>query len=50
MDNERYNPTCLDRKAELAQAMQRPGFKAAWEDLEEEYAALGELLQASKPA
>jgi DNA-binding XRE family transcriptional regulator len=50
MDNERYNPTRLDRKAELAQAMQRPGFKAAWEGLEEEYAALGELLQARKQA
>ena len=30
--------------------MQRPGFKAAWEGLEEEYAALDELLQARKQA
>jgi len=50
MDNDRYNPIRLDSKAELARAMQRPGFKAAWEGLEEEYTAINELLQARKEA
>ena len=50
MDNDRYNPVRLDIQAELAQAMQRPGFQAAWEASEEEYAAISELLQASKEA
>lgn len=50
MDNEGYNPIPLDGKAELARAMQRPGFKAAWEGLEEEYTAISELLLARKEA
>ena len=39
-------PVPLNAKAELACAMRRPGFKAAWDELEEEYVALNELLQA----
>ena len=35
MTNEHFNPVPLDTKAELARAMQRPGFKAAWDGLEE---------------
>ena len=50
MDNDHYNPIRLDSKAELARAMQRPGFKAAWEGLDEEYTAISELLQARKGA
>ena len=50
MDNEQFNPIRLDPKTELARAQQRPGFKAAWDGLEEEYAALNELLQARKQA
>lgn len=50
MDNERYNPIQLDIKVELSRAMQRPGFKAAWDGLEEEYDAISELLQARKQA
>ena len=46
MTNEHFNPIPLDTKAELARAMQRPGFKAAWDGLEEEYAALNALLDA----
>ena len=50
MHNEQFKPVRLDTKAELARAMQLPGFKAAWDGLEEEYAALNELLQARKQA
>ena len=50
MHSEQFKPVRLDTKAELARTMQRPGFKAAWDGLEEEYAALNELLQARKQA
>ena len=50
MTTEHFNPVPLDTKAELARAMQRPGFKAAWDELEEEYAALNALLEARKQA
>ena len=50
MHSEQFKPVRRDTKAELARAMQRPGFKAAWDGLEEEYAALNELLQARKQA
>ncbi|MCK2087637.1 hypothetical protein MXC99_05540 [Thauera aromatica] len=50
MHSEQFKPVRLDTKAELARAMQRPGFKAAWDGLEEEYAAHNELLQARKQA
>ena len=50
MTTEHFNPVPLDTKAELARAMQRPGFKAAWDGLEEEYAALNALLEARKQA
>lgn len=50
MHSEQFKPVRLDTKTELARAMQRPGFKAAWDGLEEEYAALNELLQARKQA
>ena len=50
MPSEQFKPVHLDTKAELARAMQRPGFKTAWDGLKEEYAALNELLQARKQA
>lgn len=50
MDKGKFKPVPLNLKAELRQAMQRPGFKKAWEASEEEYAALGELLNARKKA
>ena len=50
MHSEQFKSVRLDTKAELARAMQRPGFKAAWDGLEEEYTALNELLQARKQA
>ena len=50
MDKTQYKPVPLDLRAELAQAMQRPGFKEAWDALEEEYGALSEMLKARKQA
>mgnify|MGYP001163354852 FL=1 len=50
MDNDPFNPVPLNVKVELDQAMNRPGFKEAWDALEEEYAALGELIKARKQA
>lgn len=50
MQSEQFKPVRLDTEAELARAMQRPGFPAAWDGLEEEYAAINELLQARKQA
>ena len=50
MTSEHFTPVPLDTKAELARAMQRPGFKVAWDGLEEEYAALNALLEARKQA
>lgn len=50
MKNEQFKPVRLNPRAELAGAMQRPGFKSAWDSLEEEYAALNELLQTRKKA
>ena len=50
MADQKYNPVPLNLKAELAKAMERPGFKAAWDSLEEEYAALSEVLMARKQA
>ena len=50
MTSEHFTPVPLDTKAELARAMQRPGFKAAWDGLEEEHAALNALLEARKQA
>ncbi|WP_295407057.1 helix-turn-helix transcriptional regulator [uncultured Thiocystis sp.] len=50
METEQFKPVRLDAKAELARAMQQPGFKAAWEGLEEEYSALSELVRARQQA
>ena len=46
--SEKYKPVPLNLKKELARAMRRPGFKAAWDALEEEYATLAALLAARK--
>ena len=48
--DDRYDPVALDVKATLVNAMKRPGFKAAWEALDDEYAALSEMLGARKAA
>ena len=49
-DKHRYNPVPLILKQELARAMRRPGFKAAWDALGEEYATLSALLAARREA
>lgn len=46
MDRDKFKPVQLNLKSELKAAMKRPGFKAAWDSLDEEYAALGQLLSA----
>ena len=46
--SEKYKPVPLNLKKELERAMRRPGFKAAWDALEEGYATLGALLDARK--
>lgn len=50
MDDQKYKPVTLNLKVELAKALERPGFKAAWDSLEEEYAALTEVLKARRQA
>ena len=40
----------LNHQAALANAMQRPGFRQAWDELEEEYNTLHALLDARKAA
>ena len=45
MNSALFQPIRLDVQAELAHAMQRPGFGVAWDALEEEYAALNALLR-----
>lgn len=50
MTKDSYKPIRLDSARELRSAKQRPGFKAAWEALDEEYAALDALLAARQEA
>ena len=50
MTEERFAPVRHDRKAALEKAMQRPGFKEAWEANADEYAALRALSQARTAA
>ncbi len=44
--NDKYKPVPLNMKKEVARAMRRPGFKAAWDALEEETTTLAALLEA----
>jgi hypothetical protein len=50
MNSALFQPIRLDVQAELAHAMQRPGFGVAWDAPEEEYAALNALLLARQQA
>jgi DNA-binding XRE family transcriptional regulator len=50
MTKDSYKPVRLDSDRELRLAKQRRGFKAAWEALDEEYAALDALLAARQEA
>jgi len=46
MHRDKFKPVRLNVKSELKEAMKRPGFKTAWDALDEEYAALSQLLGA----
>ena len=46
--NDKYKPVPLNLKKEVARAMGRPGFKEAWDALEEEYTTLAALLEARR--
>ena len=50
MEDDIYNPVSLDLDAELKEAFSRPGFKAAYDALEDEYSALAVFLGARKAA
>ncbi len=50
MSDDSYKPVRLDRKKAIEKAKTRPDFSRAWDELEEEYAALAELLNARKAA
>ena len=50
MPDDSYKPVPLDSRKALVQAHQRPGFTAAWDALEEEYATLDALISARKTA
>ncbi len=46
--NDKYKPVPLNLKKEVARAVRRTGFKAAWDALEEEYTTLAALLESRK--
>ena len=48
MSDQGFKPVRHDGKMALEKAMQRPGFKEAWEAGADEYAALRSLLEARK--
>jgi DNA-binding XRE family transcriptional regulator len=48
-DND-YKPVRIDSAKALLKAMHRPGFRQAWEALDEEYAVLDALLAARQEA
>ena len=50
MPDEIYKPVRINSKTAIAKAKTRRGFSEAWDSLEEEYAALGALLNARKTA
>jgi DNA-binding XRE family transcriptional regulator len=50
MTDDKYDPVPLDLNAAHARWMKDPEFKKAYDELEEEFAALGELLRARQAA
>jgi len=50
MPSDTYKPIRIDSKKAVAKAKKRPGFTKAWDELEEEYAALSSLLKARQKA
>ena len=50
MSTDRYDPVPFDVEAIKRRWMRDPGFRAAYDALEDEYAALNELLRARQAA
>ncbi|MBF0294004.1 MAG: helix-turn-helix transcriptional regulator [Magnetococcales bacterium] len=50
MEDDCYNPVPMDLNVELQEAFKRPGFKLAYDALEDEYSALSVFLMARKAA
>lgn len=48
MNYEKYQPVLMNHKAELADAMQRDGFKEAWDELNDEYDILKIIIKSQK--
>lgn len=48
MSEDSYKPVAHNQELALERAMQRPGFKDAWDASADEYAALRTLLDARK--
>ena len=48
MSDQGFDPVRHDGQAALEKAMQRPGFKEAWDAVADEYAALRSLLEARR--
>ena len=46
MKHDTYQPVPFDLTQSLKKAQKRPGFKKAWDDLDEQYKALEALLAA----
>jgi DNA-binding XRE family transcriptional regulator len=50
MSSERYNPVPLDIEATHARLLKRPGYAAAYDALEDEFATLAVLVRARQQA
>lgn len=50
MANTKFRPVPYDPKAALARDLKDPQFRAAWESIEDEFAALDILLEARSKA
>lgn len=48
MSDQGFHPVRHDRQAALEKAMERPGFKEAWDAGADEYSALRALLEARR--
>ena len=48
MSDQGFHPVRHDGQAALEKAMERPGFKEAWDAVADEYAALRSLLEARR--
>lgn len=46
----KYRPVPYDPKAALKRDLKKPGFRTAWESIQDEFAALDALLEARRKA